>query len=43
MRDEAPDDDDPDLATNVEALGTEQIDALPFGAIRLDVARSVKF
>ncbi|RST29866.1 PAS domain-containing protein [Sphingomonas ginkgonis] len=31
-----PDFDDPDLAKKVEQLGTDVIDELPFGVIRLD-------
>jgi photoactive yellow protein len=31
-----PDFEDPDLARNVEALTEAEVDALPFGAIRLD-------
>ncbi len=36
-----PDFDDPRLAAAVESLSAEQIDALPFGAIRLDNAGKV--
>lgn len=43
MRDQEPDYDDPGLAMRVEALDADQIDALPFGAIRLDAARRVTF
>jgi photoactive yellow protein len=40
---EQPDFDTPRLAEAVEQLSPEQVDALPFGAIRLDAAGVVTF
>jgi photoactive yellow protein len=38
-----PDFNDPELALTVETLTEEEIDALPFGAIRLDESGVVRF
>lgn len=38
---ELPDYDDPDLAVKIEALSEAELDALPFGAVRLDDDRRV--
>ncbi len=41
--DELPDFNEPDLAMAIEALPSEAVDALPYGAIRLDDDGKVEF
>lgn len=43
MTSDTPDFDTPDLAHAVERMAPEQVDVLPFGAIRLDAAGEVTF